>query len=162
MTVIEQIRDNSITKLHLTGADDDAIDNAKELVDALEKNSSLVVIELCDDFMGCLRNDARRDVLHALRNISSLQELRLEDGLIQIGDIAEAIAEVKGLQKLTLKGITFQGVEEDFHACEAALNQHGSLKNFAMDDCSPALGDISMEVLNDVAGTKNENVSIMA
>lgn len=147
MKVVEEIQNNSITKLRFTCADDDAIDNIHQIIDSIEKNTSILTVEFLDDFLGCLRNDARSELLHALANIPCLQEVRLEDGLILISDIADLICAVKGLKVLTMKNIIFQGIGQDFEATEMALHQHCSLKEFSLDNCRPAVSGISTDTL---------------
>jgi hypothetical protein len=73
--------------------------------------------------------------------------------LLQVSDITDLILNVKGLRVLSLKTIVMQGVSEHFDACETALYQHGSLKSFDIEECTPALKDISLEKL-DNAGKK--------
>lgn len=147
MTIVEQIKSNNITKLRLTWNDDDAIDNIHDLIDAIEKNTSLLTVELLDEFLGCLRNDARSELLRALTFIPCLQEVRLQDGLVAISDITDLLCKVKGLKVLTLKNIILQGIASDFDATEMALHQHCSIKEFSLQDCRPAVSGISMDTL---------------
>jgi hypothetical protein len=53
-----------------------------------------------------------------------------------------------------LKNIVLQGVSLDFDICEAALKQHGSLKQFEMEDCIAAMEDISLEKLQQAGKRK--------
>lgn len=147
LPIVGKILDNTLTRLSFNGADEDAIDNVKDIIDALKKNSSIVTVEFLGDFLGCVRNDARSELLRALFNIKCLQEVRLEDGLVMIADIAGLISEAKGLKVLTVTRIVLQGVQADFDATEVALHQHNSLKEFTMTDCQPALADLSMDNL---------------
>ena len=147
MTIIEQIKSNSITKLRLSWHDDEAVDNIHSLIEAIEKNSSILTIEFVDEFLGCLRNDARSDVIRALTFIPCLQEVRLEDALVAIPDITDLLVKVKGLKVLTLKNILLQGIKSDFDATEMALHQHCSIKEFSLQDCRPAVSGISMDTL---------------
>jgi len=153
MNFIEEIQDNAITKLRFTSEDEYAIDNVRLLIDAIKKNSSIVAVEFLDDFMGCVRNDSRSELLQALVQIPCLQELCVEDGLIQIADIAKVLCGLPGLKALTLRKIVLQGIEEDFNACEMALHQHCSLKEFVLEGCQPAVPGISIDTL-ELAGKK--------
>jgi hypothetical protein len=151
MKLVEQIQDNAITKLTLTCEDEDVVDNIHEVIGVIKKNSSILTVHMVDDFLGCVRNDARTELISALGKVTCLQEVRLEEGLLQIVDIAELLLEVSGLKVLTMKNIVFQGTEEDFRAAELTLKQHPSIKEFSLDGCETAVEEISLETL-DIAG----------
>ena len=151
--VIEQIQNNTISKVKFTCEDDDIIDNVHQLIAALKENTSLLTIEFADEFLGCLRSDARSELLGALTKLQSLQELRIEGGLVMIVDIAEVACEVQGLKVLTLDNVVLQGIENDFNAMELTLHQHRSLKEFSIERCHPAVHGISTASLQ-LAGQK--------
>ena len=153
MSVLEQIKNNAISDLHLEAGADDVFDNINDFFDALPENSSLETIKLENDFIGDLRNTERTQLLEALAKVRNLQELYLADGLFMVNDLTKFAMSHKRIRKLTLKDILFQGVEEHFNACELALYGHGSLKEFKMEDCTSAVDGISLEKLQ-VAGDK--------
>lgn len=151
--VIEQIRNNTISKVKFTCEDDEIIDNVHQLIAVFKKNTSLLSIEFADEFLGCLRSDARSELLGALTKLQSLQELRIEGGLVMIVDIAEILCDIQGLKVLTLDHVVLQGIEKDFHAMELTLHQHRSLKEFSIERCHPAVHGISTANLQ-LAGQK--------
>ncbi len=148
MKILEQIQANSITVLRFTCNDDDVIDSIHKIMDAIKKNSSILTVEFLDDFLGCLRSDARSQLLHSLICVPCLQEIRLDDGLIVVSDIADLLRDVKGLKVLVLKNIILQGIEKDFAATEMALHQHCSLKELRVENCRPAVEGISIDALS--------------
>jgi hypothetical protein len=153
MSIVQQIQDNTITNLRVSGEDDDAVKNIHQVIEALEKNNTILSATFHDDFLGCLRNDVRSKLMNSLGRISSLQEAHLEDALLMVSDVADLLVQAEGLKVLTLKNIVLQGVKEQFDACEMALYQHGSVKEFRMDKCTPALEEISLERM-ELAGKK--------
>jgi hypothetical protein len=153
MSIIQQIQNNTITNLRVSDEDEDVIENIHQVIEALEKNNTILSVTFHNDFLGCLRNDARSELMNSLGRISSLQEARLEDALLMVSDVAKLLVQAKGLKVLSLKNVVLQGVKEHFDACEMALFQHGSVKEFRMDSCIPAMEEISMESL-ELAGKK--------
>jgi hypothetical protein len=153
MSILEKIQANEITNLRISDADDDLLDNSHKLIEALKNNTSIVSVRFDADFLGCLRNDARSKLAKAIGKIPSLQEVHLEDALLMVMDIADMLEQAKSLRVLKLNNLVLQGVSEHFDACETALYQHGCLKEFAMDDCIPAMKEISLEKLHQ-AGRK--------
>ena len=153
MQVIEQIENNTTSKVTFTCEDDDVLDNVHRLIAAIKKNTSLLTIEFLDEFLGCLRSDARSELLGALTKLQSLQELRIEGGLVMIVDIAEIVCDIPGLKVLTLDNVVLQGIEKDFTAMELSLHQHRSLKEFSIEKCHTAVQGISTSGL-ELAGQK--------
>lgn len=151
MKIVEQMQDSTITKLRLTCEDEDVIDNIHQVISAVKKNSSLLTVEMVDDFLGCVRNDARSELIRALGCIPCLREVRFEQGLLLIADIAELLCDVKGLEVLIINDIVLQGEEEHFNAVEMALHQHPSIKEFSLAGCHAAIENISLETL-EIAG----------
>jgi hypothetical protein len=148
MSVVEQIRANEITNVRISGTDDDIVDGVYELIEALEQNATVVSVRFDNDFLACLRNDARSKLVKALGTMPSLNEVHFEDALLMVLDIAYMLVQSKSVRALTLKNIVLQGVSLDFDICEAALYQHHCLKHFDMKDCIPAMEDISLEKIH--------------
>jgi len=147
MTLLEQIQNNDIVDIHIYTLADDVFERISLFFDALESNTSIETIRLEKDFIGDLRNDARSKLLYSIGQVKSLKEITLCDGLLQINDIAKMISNAKNLRALRLKSLILQGIASDFDACESALMQHGSIKEFEIDNCSAAIEDISLEKL---------------
>lgn len=152
--ILEQIKNNAITKVRFTSSDDEIMDNVYQLIAVLKENTSLLTVEFVDEFLGCLRGDARSELVSALTKIQCLQELRIQGGLVMIVDIAEVLCEIQGLKVLTIENVVLQGVEDDFNAMELTLHQHRSLKEFHLENCHPAVEGISTESLQ-LAGQKH-------
>lgn len=147
MTILEQIQNNEIVDLHVSAPADEVFDKVNALLDALENNTSIESIRFETDFIGDLRNDDRAKLLYSIGQVKSLKEVTLGDGLLQINDVTKMIQSAKSLRSLHLRSMVLQGIESDFDACEAALYQHPCMKEFEMDDCSPAIESISIEKL---------------
>ena len=147
LKIVEQILANDISKLHFTDKDDDVIDDVIPVVDAIKQNTSIKCVEFRDDFLGCVRNDSRTELLQALCKIPCLREVHLEDGLIMVEVLVDLISKCDDLQILTLNRIVLQGVQEDFDKTEMALHQNHSLKEFTIKDCCAAIEGISLSNL---------------
>ena len=148
MSILEQIQNNDIVDIIISAAADDVFDCLNDFLDALEQNSSIQCITLQKDFIGDLRNDDRAKLLYSIGQVKNLKEITLGDGLLQINDVTKMIKNAKSLRALRLRDLVLQGIESDFDACEAALYQHGCIKEFEMEECSPAISGISVEKLS--------------
>ena len=147
MSIIEKIKNNNITKLHLAWNDEEILENWSPACKALKVNTSILTVVLDDEFLGCLRHDARSEFLESLANLSNLQELSLQDALVQIDDVAKILNKVKGLKVLTLKSLVFQGLQKDFDITETSLKVHPSLKELKIENCGPAIDSVDMSNL---------------
>jgi hypothetical protein len=148
MSILEQVKANSIAELDIAAPAEEAVGDLHEFFAALGENKSIETVRLTEDFIGDLRHDTRIGLLEALGRIPTLKEVYLADGLLMIASITTLITSSKTLRALTLKHLTLQGVEEHFSAAESALYQHPSLKEFELIDCSPAVREISLDKLS--------------
>jgi hypothetical protein len=153
---MEQIQGPATTTINLTCFDNEAIENIDLVSDALRKNSSIMVVVCGDDFLGCLRSDARSRFLNTLTQMPCLKEIHLDGALLLARDVANLLWKVKGLQVMTLKEVVLQGVEDDFDVLEMALEHHLTLKEFSLEDCRPAMDEISLEPLISMTAARSE------
>ena len=165
MSLIEKIKNNDITKLHLTWNDEEILENWSAACKVLKDNTSILTVILDDEFLGCLRHDARSQFLASLADLSNLQELSLQDALVQIDDVAKILNKVKGLKVLTLKSLVFQGLQKEFDATETSIKVHPSLKELKIENCGPAIDSVDMSNLKlgatNHGGTIDENSSTL-
>lgn len=157
--MLDKIKNNELSDLHISACADDVFDNVTEFFDALKANTSITSVHLEQDFIGDLRNDAREDLLQSLGKVKNLRDLTLSDCLLQITGITKMVQKAASLRSLHLKNLVLQGVESDFDACEKTLYQHPSIKEFEIEDCTPAISDISIDKLTK-AGQKFASGSI--
>ena len=158
MSILEQIRSNSITELNLSQDADEITEKTSELVDALRNNKSIVSIRFEDEFLGDMRNDSRREVVEAIGQIPTLQRVYLADTLLLASAIAKMLCSAKALRELSISNVLLQGIESDFSSFEATLASHPSLKLFKMEECKPAVKGISLEGLK-ISATVRSNIS---
>ena len=147
MSVLEQIKKNTISELNLSQDADEISENTGEIIEALQNSTSIVSIRLEGDFLGDLRNDARREVLEAIGKIPTLKKVHLADALILVSGISKMLCTAPGMRELCLENLVLQGLESDLSSLEATLASHNSLKLFKMDKCKPAIKDLSLEGL---------------
>jgi hypothetical protein len=153
MSILENIQANDMTNLYISDVDDELFDFCHRLIEALETNTSITSVRFDADFLGCLRSDARSKLVEAIGKIPLLQEVHLEDALLTVIAITNMILQAKSLRVLTLNNVVLQGLSEHFDACATALYQHVCLKEFGVEDCIPAVKDISLEKLH-LAGNR--------
>ncbi|KAG7361978.1 hypothetical protein IV203_025644 [Nitzschia inconspicua] len=153
MGMLEDIKENNITKLDVSIPAEEVAENIYDLTNALRANTSIEIVHFDEDFLGDLTSDSRFELLVSLGFVSSLKEVHLSTGLLMIKGISEMIKNAKSLRVLTLNDIVLQGTEDDFLACENLLYQHPNLKQFEMHDCDAAVKEISLENL-EKAGKK--------
>jgi hypothetical protein len=153
MSLLAQIQANEITKLRVSDTDDELLDNVHNFIDALEQNHTLESIHFENEFLGCIRNDARSELLQSLGQVSSLQQVHFAGACMLVSDITLLLLQTKSLRVLKMNKLVLQGIAEDFVACEMALLQHGCLKEFEMEQCVPAVKEVSLDKL-EKAGKK--------
>lgn len=157
MSILEQIKSNSITDLDLSVDADEVSEKHMEIVDALKGNTSIVSIRFEQEFLAHMKNDTRREVIEAIGHIPTLKKVQLSDALVLASAVTKMVIKAKALRELNISSLVLQGLESDFSALEAALAAHGSLKVFKMDECKPAVKDISLDGL--VTSMKLTNIS---
>jgi hypothetical protein len=81
----------------------------------------------------------------------------LGDAGLLVDAIATMLKNATGLKKITLHRLVMQGIDKDFDGLESVLYQHGSLKDFQMEDCVASNEDIDMEKIMNAG--KNFNTS---
>jgi hypothetical protein len=151
--IIQQIQDNAIVNLRINDGDEYLIDHVYNLIDALSKNTSVETIQFQGEYLGCVRSDARSELVQMVSKLPNLNEVHMNNSLVLISDITKMLSCAKALRVLKINGVVLQGVAMDFAACEIALYQHILLKEFEMLDCTPAVREISLESL-EMAGKK--------
>jgi hypothetical protein len=159
MTIIEEIRANQVVDLHLNDVPAEYFGEISELIAALEDNTSIESIQFDKDFIGCVFGKGRGELLNQVAKLPNLKEVFLGDAGLMVDAIATLLKNVKGLKKMTLHRLVMQGVQKDFDVLEAVLYQHGSMKDFQMEECEAANEDIDLEKIMN-AGKKFNASSI--
>ncbi|CAJ1902066.1 unnamed protein product [Cylindrotheca closterium] len=147
MSILDQIKANSISELNLSQDADEITERTSEIVDALRSNKSIVSVRFEGEFLGDMRNDSRLEVVEAMGKIPTLQRVHLGDTLLLVSGMANMLCKATGLRELSISNMILQGIESDFSFFEAALASHNSLKIFKMEDCRPAVKNISLDGL---------------
>ena len=60
MSILEQIKANSISELNLSQDADEVSENTGDIIEALQSNTSIVSIRFEKEFLGDMRNNCRR------------------------------------------------------------------------------------------------------
>ena len=147
MSVLEQIKANTISDLNISQDADEITERTSEIVDALRSNKSVVSVRFEGEFLGAMRNDSRLEVVEAIGKIPTLQRVHLADTLFVVSGIAKMLSKATDLRELSISNIVLQGIESDFSFFEETLASHKSLKLFNMEKCRPAVKDISLDGL---------------
>jgi hypothetical protein len=159
MTIIEEIRANQVVDLHLDADPEEYFGETSEMIAALKDNTSIESIQFDKDFIGCIFGSERGELLNQVAKLPNLKEVVLGDAGLLVDAIAALLKNTKGLKKMSLHRLVMQGVKKDFDGLEAALYQHGSLKDFQVEDCVASNENIDMEKIMK-AGEKFNATSI--
>lgn len=161
MSVLKEVQDNSVETLDLVmDPDHDDYGSIRELVQALESNTSITSISLKKDFLGALFGKDRISILTAVGSLKNIQEVELGDAGVMVEGIVSLTKSAKTLRKLTLQNLILQGVQKDFDGLEAVLHAHPALKEFEMNDCTPAVGDIDIGKVENAGKSIQNNTTI--
>lgn len=157
MTILDQIKSNEITSLHLSNDPEDYFDETKVLITALESNTSLEEIIFDKDFIACVYGNERGHLLEQIAKLPNLKTVRLGDAGLLVDALTNLVNNAKGLRSFTLEHLVLQGVQKDFDALESALMQHNNLKEFNMNDCIASNDGIDTDKI--VKAGKNINTT---
>jgi hypothetical protein len=157
MTIIEDIHANQVVDLHLNAVPEEYFGETSDMVDALKDNTSIESVQFDKDFIACVYGSERGEILDQVAKLPNLKEVFLGDALLMVDVIALLLKNAKGLKKISLHRLVLQGNRKDVEGLEAVLYQHGSLKDFQMEDCIPSNEGIDMEKIMNAG--KNVNPS---
>jgi hypothetical protein len=153
MTILDDIRSNSITTLHLSDVPKTYFAKSHELVAALKENSSLEVVIFDKDFLACVYGRDRGSILDSVAVLPNLQEVVLADTGLLASVISDFVKLVKGLKSFAMERLVLQGIQSDFDDLEMALLQTTGLEQFRLNECVAANEGIDMAKIIK-AGTK--------
>jgi hypothetical protein len=146
MTLADQIRANELKDFHLSDLPWDI--DANELIQVLRGGStSLESVRLDGGFLMSFRNEERVELLEAIGGLVNICEVHLADALLTVEGITKLLLKAKTLKSFKLQNLVLQGVQEHFDACEGAFHKQTSLKEFEMINCTTAVADIDLEVM---------------
>jgi hypothetical protein len=145
MTILDEIRSNTITTLHLSSVPEDYFAETNELVSALEGNTSLEDVIFDKDFLSCVYGSERGHILDAVGDLKNIHEVQIADVCLMVNVLTQFVSSAKGLRSFTLERMVLQGVQSDFDDLESALLQKTGLKTFHINDCITANVGIDLE-----------------
>jgi hypothetical protein len=145
MTIIEAIRANKVVDLHLNDVPAEYFGDTSDMIVALKDNTSIEAIKFDKDFIACVFGKERGELLVQVAKLPNLKEVFLGDAGLMVEFIVSLLKTANSLRKITLHRLVMQGTQKDFDGLEAALYQHGSLKDFQMEDCVASNENIDME-----------------
>jgi hypothetical protein len=157
MTIIEEICANEVVNLHLKGVPAEYFGETSEMIAALTDNTSIESIQFDKDFIACVFGKERGELLNQVAKLPNLKEVFLGDAGLMVEIIITLLKNAKNLKKISLHRLVMQGTQKDFDGLEAVLYQHGSLKDFQMEDCVASNESIDMEKI--MTAGKNFNTS---
>jgi hypothetical protein len=145
MTIIEEIRTNQVVDLHLNDVPKEYFAEISEMIAALKDNTSIESIKFDKDFIACVFGKERGELLDQVAKLPNLKEVSLGDAGLMVEVIVTLLKNAKSLRKISLHRLVMQGTQKDFDGLEAALYQHGVLKDFQMEECVPSNENVDME-----------------
>jgi len=146
-----QIECSEIPILEITKEVEDAFigsdvryDDITILLKALVRNESIRSIRFEGDFLDCLQEQRRSELIRAVGSyLPSLQKICLGDTPIFVADLCHLVTKSKRLRYLYLHDLILQGQPEDFRALEVALLHH-PFKEFDMNECTSTFPGIDL------------------
>ena len=161
MTIIEEIRINEVVNLHLNAVPAEYFGETSEMIAALKDNTSIESIQFDKDFIGCVRKE-RGELLNQVAKLPNLKEVFLGDAGLMVEIIVSLLKNAKGLKKISLHRLVMQGTQKDFDGLEAVLYQHGSLKDFQMEECMASNESVDMEKIMNAGKNFNKSSTTIA
>ncbi|KAG7367456.1 hypothetical protein IV203_030127 [Nitzschia inconspicua] len=166
MAIVDDIRSNSISTLHLSEAPEDYFAEIKTFVDAMAANTSIEKVIFDKDFLSCAVGTERADIVSSLSKLGNVKSVILRDSLLNTGVCVTNLAKnSKTLEELVMENCLLQGTPNDFKLLENAINGSPSFKNLRIHDCTAPNDQVNLanvmeslqEGLNiDVSGDGNK------
>jgi hypothetical protein len=161
--ILWQIECNEIQSLEITKEVEDVFigsdvryDDIQTLLWAIVRNESITTIRFEGDFLDCLREDKRSEIIQAVGSyLPSLHEICLGDAPVLVSDLCHLVSRSKSLKKLHIHDLILQGTSDDFKAFETSLLFSKSIEEFEMKECTSDTLGIDLNKIKDSWMRKN-------
>jgi hypothetical protein len=159
MDIVGAIENNEMTTLTIKDMPKTVVEKGQKIdafIRALQCNTSIVTVDLKEDFLACIRAYMRSQVINAVGKLPSIQQVYLADSLMLAPDLTDLLRNANSLTVLNLRAVCLQGAPEYFDEFEKALQTHPALKTFDIVECITSNQSVDMEKLqNTISAGKN-------
>jgi hypothetical protein len=145
MGIIDDIKSNSITTLHLSEAPEEYFDDTGDFVDAISANTSITHIIFDKDFLSCAMGKQRADIVSSVGTLPNCKSVVLRDSKLMVGICVTNLAKsAKSLEVLDMENCLLQGVNSDFDKLKDALVSSSSIKSLRIHDCTAPVEEVNL------------------
>jgi len=166
---LQQIECNKISVLAITKEVEDVFlgvcgdnvyhDDIHLLLRALVRNESITTITFEGDFLDCLREDRRSELISAVGSyLPSLIEITLGDTPMSVTDLCHLVRKSESIITLQLHDLILQGSIDDLNSLEVALLCSTSIKEFELKECTSTIYG-GIDLLNKIQDSWNRKKS---
>lgn len=112
--------------------------NIRALLEALARNRSISSIMFEGDFLDCLRDDQRSELLQTIGNRDAmplLTDVTIGDSPVRVSDLTYVLRSKGSIVGLHIHDLLLRGTVEDFRSFRVAVLCNASLKDFEVNEC---------------------------
>jgi hypothetical protein len=150
MSILDDIKNNSIDELHLSNLPEDYFGTAAEFEAAMKDNTSIKTVILDGDFLVCLKAEDRAIVVSCVGKLPNVEKVVLKDSRLMVGVcMTNLVKNASKLHDLSMVNCTLQGVPEDFDKFRDALVETSGMKTLDITDCFAPNSDVNLDKVMD-------------
>lgn len=137
MGIVDEIKSNAISTLHLTDDPDEYFADTNAFADAMAANTSIENVILEKHFLSCSVGAKRAQMVSSVGSLSNAKSVTLRDSLLNVGVcVTNLVKNSKSLEELVVENCLLQGSPDHFQLLEEAINGSPSLQNVRIHDCT--------------------------
>jgi hypothetical protein len=137
MGIVDDIKNNAITTLHLSEAPEDYFTDTDAFVDAMAGNTSIEEVIFGKDFLSCSVGMQRAAMVSSIGTLPAAKSVTLSDSLLNVGVcVTNLVKNSKSLEELFIENCLLQGSTEHFKLLEDAINNSPTLKTLRIKSCN--------------------------
>lgn len=146
MGIIEDIKANAISTLHLSEAPEDYFVDTNAFVDAMAANTSIEKAIFDKDFLACSVGMQRAQMVSSLSKLANLKSVTLRDSLLNTGVCVTNLAKnSKNLQELVMENCLLQGTLDHFKLLEDAIKGSATFRTLRIHDCTAPNDQVNLK-----------------
>ena len=137
MAIIDEIKNNEVTTLHLSGAPEDYFDDSGAFATAMAANTSITKVIFDKEFLSCAIGKERAEIVSSVGTLPNVKSVELKDSLLMVGVcLANLVKNSKSLEELSMENCLLQGLPEDFEKLKDGINDSSTFKSLHIHDCT--------------------------
>jgi hypothetical protein len=145
MGIVDDIKNNSITTLHLSEAPEDYFADSSVFADAMAANISIEKVVFDKDFLSCAMGAERAQMVSSIGALSNAKSVTLKDSLLNTGVcVANLTKNSKSLEELVIENCLLQGNTDHFQLFENAINESPTLQTLRIHNCNAPNDNVTL------------------